>query len=378
MLGGQPIVFLSCSERFKLRVARPIREALKAAGIHGIIVSDEPTLPRTDWTPDDKVESYLRASDAFLALCTPDDTLDNGTVQCRQNIIDEIQRARQNPNLRDKIMVLKASAVRLPSNINPTYENLDPDNLAGAAEPILRQLNVWGVIPGQPRVPEVPTSSVDVGRLIGSIGLGDHDRATRLAYDTALTTSRADQAKAVRDLLHRLSTEAGDPHIVGHVLEGLGRIDHSLVPLSAIEELSLSPVTEHRIVAIFLLEDLSDSMPGQVPLGLLGRFARPADEDWYVQAPAMAIAKQLMLSRQHTRVIFDRLADSEDAQDRYEVAAALADLASVEASAVPPDLAARLAKDDDELVAKKAREVIDALAKLPENAYVKRFGPFGI
>ena len=57
MLGGQPIVFLSCSERFKLRVARPIREALKAAGIHGIIVSDEPTLPRTDWTPDDKVES---------------------------------------------------------------------------------------------------------------------------------------------------------------------------------------------------------------------------------------------------------------------------------------------------------------------------------
>ena len=131
-------------------------------------------------------------------------------------------------------------------------------------------------------------------------------------------------------------------------------------------------------MAIFLLEDLSDSMPGQVPLGLLGRFARPADEDWYVQAPAMAIAKQLMLSRQHTRVIFDRLADSEDAQDRYEVAAALADLASVEASAVPPDLAARLAKDDDELVAKKAREVIDALAKLPENAYVKRFGPFGI
>ena len=169
-----------------------------------------------------RLSPYLRASDAFLALCTPDDTLDNGTVQCRQNIIDEIQRARQNPNLRDKIMVLKASAVRLPSNINPTYENLDPAQLAGAAEPILRQLNVWGVIPGQPRVPEVPTSSVDVGRLIGSIGLGDHDRATRLAYDTALTTSRADQAKAVRDLLHRLSTEAGDPHIVGHVLEGLG------------------------------------------------------------------------------------------------------------------------------------------------------------
>ena len=39
------------------------------------------------------------------------------------------------------------------------------------------------------------------------------------------------------------------------------------------------------------------------------------------------------------------------------VAVALADLASVEASAVPPDLVKRLAKDHDALVASKAREV---------------------
>jgi hypothetical protein len=47
-------------------------------------------------------------------------------------------------------------------------------------------------------------------------------------------------------------------------------------------------------------------------------------------------------------------------------------------SAVPPDLAKRLAKDRDPLVASKAREVIDALRALPEDAYEKRFGPFGI
>lgn len=378
MLGGRPAVFLSCSDKFKPKVARPIAAGLKAAGIYGVIVSDEPTLPRTGWTPDDKVESYLDASDAILALCTPDDKLEDGTVQCRQNIIDEIQRARQKPHLRDKIMVLKAASVRLPSNINPTYESLDPGDIVNALKPIVEQLNIWGVIPARPKPAEAPVSRVNVDRLASSVDLGEHDKASRLAYETTLRTRRADQVQAVQDLLDRLRTEAGDPHIVGHILEALGRIDHSLVPLDAIEELSLSPVTEHRIVAIFLLEDLAQSMPGQVPLGVLGRLARPADEDWYVQAPAMAITKLLMLHRQHARLILDHLADSEDAQDRYEVAAALADLASVDASAVPPDLAARLAKDTDDLVAKKAREVVKALKALPKHAYVKRFGPFGI
>jgi hypothetical protein len=234
------------------------------------------------------------------------------------------------------------------------------------------------VIAERPSVPAAPLSTVDVDNLVASIDLGDHDKASRLAYNAAIETSRADQLQAVQDLLSRLRTESGDPHVVGHILEGLGRIDHSLVPLNAIEELSLSSVTEHRITAIFLLWDLAAAIPGQVPLGVLGRLARPADEDWYVQAPAMAITKLLMLHRKHARVILDRLANSADTEDRYDVAAALADLASVDASAVPPDLAKRLAKDSDNLVASKAREVVEALASLPDNAYETRFDPFGI
>jgi hypothetical protein len=50
----------------------------------GVIVSEEPLLPRTPGDPDSKVESYLDASDAFVALCTPDDQLEDDTVQCRQ------------------------------------------------------------------------------------------------------------------------------------------------------------------------------------------------------------------------------------------------------------------------------------------------------
>jgi hypothetical protein len=54
--------------------------------VWGVIVSDEPLLPRVEWEPGAKVESYMNASDAVVALCTPDDTLADGTVQTRPNI----------------------------------------------------------------------------------------------------------------------------------------------------------------------------------------------------------------------------------------------------------------------------------------------------
>ena len=378
MLNGRPVVFISCSEKFKLIAARPIREGLSEIGIYGVIVSDEPSLPRTGWAPDDKVESYIDASDAFLALCTADDELEDGSVQCRQNIIDELQRARQKPHLRHRIMVLKMAPVRLPSNINPTYDRLDPKNINSSIDLIAKQLQAWGVITARASAPATLTSAPNVEKLVDSIKLGDHDKASRLAYDTAVETRRADQFQAVQDLLNRLRTHTGEPHIVGHILEGLARVDHSIVPFDAIEELSLSLVTEHRIIAIFVLWDLAEASPGQVPLGILGRLARPADEDWYVQAPAMAITKLLMLHRRHSRLILDRLARSSSPEDRYEVASALEDLASVDASAIPPDLAKQLAEDPDNLVATKAREVLTFLKSLPEDAYERRFGPFGI
>lgn len=84
------------------------------------------------------------------------------------------------------------------------------------------------------------------------------------------------------------------------------------------------------------------------------------------------------LRRPGSRVIFDRLARSPDPTDRYKVAVALLDLASVDASAVARDLTTRLARDSDELVAKKAHEDLEAIAHLDENAYIKRFRPFGI
>lgn len=111
---GRAAVFLSCSERFKERVAVPIRLALAERNIHGIIVSDESLLPGASGDPESKVDTYLDASDAFVALATPDDQLGDGTMQTRQNIIEEHGRARSRPKLRQRIQVVRLSRRLLP------------------------------------------------------------------------------------------------------------------------------------------------------------------------------------------------------------------------------------------------------------------------
>jgi hypothetical protein len=131
------------------------------------------------------------------------------------------------------------------------------------------------------------------------------------------------------------------------------------------------------MAAAMLLWDRAEVAPDAVPLGLLGRLALPASEDWYVQAPAMAVVKQLLLHRRAARVVFDTLAGSDDSDDRYAVAAALLDVAHVDPTASPRDLAERLTRDGDQLVAVKAREALEAIGPIREGERDPR-SPFGL
>jgi len=87
MLHGQVAVFLSCSERFKPGLAWPVRDALKAQGLRAIIISDEPPLGSAGGE-ETSAEPYLDASSAFVALCTADYELSDGSRYPRANIID--------------------------------------------------------------------------------------------------------------------------------------------------------------------------------------------------------------------------------------------------------------------------------------------------
>jgi hypothetical protein len=381
LLRGQATVFLSCSERFKEQVAFPIRQALRQQGVFGVIVSEEPTLPRTSGEPDSKVESYLDASDAFVALCTPDDRLEDGSIQSRQNIIDEMQRARQKPHLRERIQVFKEPSVRLPSNINPTYERLEVDNVAPVGELIVRQLDSWGILAAEPHPAPAPAAERPevVRELTEGLGLGEHDEAARRAYKLLTTQARAAHEAAVAELRRYLrdSDDTEQTLLAGSVLEAINRLDPSLIDIDIIEELANSNDFSKRSSAAILLWDRAEAAPATVPLGLLGRLARPATEDWYVQAPAMAAAKQLLLQRRAARIVFDDLAKSGNSEDRYAVASALLDVSHFDKWAVPRDLAEQLARDDDALVAAKGREVLEAIADRPPEGR-DPLSPFGL
>ena len=186
MLGGQVAIFLSCSDKFKQAVAWPVREVLGEHGMRGIIVGDEPALPSTGDDHEARLEAYLDASSAFVALCTPDYGLSDGTSYPRASIIDEIQRAVTRPRLRDRCQVLKAPGVQLPSSITPTYDALDVTRPVGAAEIIVQQLASWGELPGQAGQPAAaagPGGGVsDLDALLAGLQPDDQDAARRGAY----------------------------------------------------------------------------------------------------------------------------------------------------------------------------------------------------
>lgn len=375
-------MFLACSETFKEQVAFPIRNALAEHGVRGIIVSEEPLLPRTRSDPDSKVNSYLDASEAFVALCTPDNHLADGTVECRQNIVLEIQRAFDRPGLRERVQVVRAPEVRLPSDINPTYDRLDVDDVAPAAAAIVKQLRAWGVLARELKPAPPPlTEPATVDDLIDGLQLGDHEEANRRAYDLLRGETRQSQAavvdRLVRFMLTINSLSGDEVHRASSVLEAINRLDSSLVSNHELQALTNCEDFTTRSCAAMIMWDRAVAAPDSVPLGLLGRLALPNQEDWYVQAPAMAATKQLLLHRPAARIIFDTLAQSEDSDDRYAVAAALLDVAKVNTLAVPGDLADMLTRDPQDSVAAKARELVAILADSPEGERDPQ-SPFGI
>lgn len=197
----------------------PIREGLDEHGVHGIVVKEERHLPRTSGEPSSKVDSYLQAADAFVALCTPDDELAGGTFRVRPNIISEIERARARPKLQNLILVLKASNVELEaSNLNPVYEDLDIDDPRAATDLILDQLRVWEVLPVEAKPAATPGETAPtVTELIDRLQLGDHDEATRRVYHLLLSRNRqalSETVEKLRDFLLSTSSEQGD---VSHV-----------------------------------------------------------------------------------------------------------------------------------------------------------------
>jgi hypothetical protein len=367
MLRGQVTIFLSCSEKFKTALAWPIRDALAAQGLRAIIVSDEPPLPSPGQpAAGAKAEPYLDASSAFVALCTADYELSDGSRYPRANIIDEIQQARARPRLRDRSQVLRSPGVLLPSDVTPTYDSLDAANPAAAAEVVLKQLQQWGVGPPGPAAEPHATSDGrddDVTALFAGLRPGDRDEGRRRVYPL-LRDRPPDRRAWIAAELCREVTEPSDHDralAAATLLEAAAGVDAGLVPAEMIEALAAHPRYPARSCAANLLRDRAAAAPLDVPLEVLGRLASPSAEDWLVWAPALAAVQELAPRRPDAQAILESLATGSEASDRHAAAVALLGIAGVRPAAVPAGLARRLADDADPLVAAKAREVMEAV-----------------
>jgi hypothetical protein len=369
MLRGQVAVFLSCSEKFKPKLAWPIRDALASEGLHAIIMSDEPPLPGAGGIgggAEGRAEPYLDASSAFVALCTADYELSDGSQYPRANIIDEIQQASARPHLRDRCQVLKAPGVLLPSDITPTYDDLDVARPAAAAEIIWAQLQQAGIgpasLPAGPQ-PAGPETGDDVDALLAGLRPGEHDEARRRIYPLLRDRDSGRRRQLAREL-HRQVTESDDSSralAAASLLEAASRLDAALVPGEMVEALATHPRYPARSCAANLFRERAAVAPLDVPVEVLGRLAWPSAEDWLVWAPAMAAVQQLVLHRRDAQVILESLAASADPQDRHAAAAAMLGVATVDPAAVTADLAGKLAGDPDPLVAAKAQEVMTVI-----------------
>ncbi|HZA09991.1 hypothetical protein [Mycobacterium sp.] len=369
MLDGKQVVFLSCMDSYADRLARPIRDRLNELGYRAVILTDEPML-RGAFDPEANVDGYLEASDAFVALATHDNRM--GPTGTAGNILDEIGRARRIAGLKDVMLVMKQDTVKLPSNINPLYERLDPEDPDAAVEVIMRQLDAWGVVPTRaptpaPREP-LPDGALDT--LLAGVDLGEHDATEARLRRLFGTITKQDQRRVSRDIFNHLLAVPGDGreiHIVSGFLEACARIDAALVEPDWIEQLVESRVVQHRMCAAVILWQRASVDPGSVPLDLVAKLAKPSTEDWYVYSPAIAAAKQLALTRRSAMEILLDLTRSRDATDRSSGVHALGGIAHrvdpVVVWITAREQLEQLATDHDETVAGPAGELLRDLFK---------------
>jgi hypothetical protein len=358
-----------------------VRDTLAAQGLRVIIISEAPPLGAASGE-ETSAEPYLDASSAFVALCTADYELSDGSKYPRANIIDEIQEALGRPQLRDHAQVLKAPGVLLPSDITPTYDSLDVTKPAVAAEVILKQLQQWGIVP----VPESPAAphrvgsweADDVDALLAAPSPGDHDEACALIYPLLRDRSE-DRRRWIAGELYRevLDPKKESRALAGAaLLEAVSALDPGLVSPEMVETLAGHARYQARACAANLLRDRAAVAPLDVPVEVLGRLALPSTEDWFVWAPAMAAVQELALHRREAYAIFNSLAASEDTRDRMAVAAALLGLAGVRPAAVARGLAERLSEDPDPLIAEKARDVLAATEQVTDREHAECYQRF--
>jgi hypothetical protein len=235
--------------------------------------------------------------------------------------------------------------------------------------------------PGEkPRSQTPPDIALHVEQLFEDLGLDEHEKAERRVNRLFLHLSRDQQRAALAAIIHVATTTKDHTTqlLSCSLLEAADRLDPMLIEVEEVEALARSGHSSLRSSAAVLLWQWAESIPGRVPVPLLGKLALPSTEDWYVHTAARAGAKQLLLRRAAARAIFDRMAASRDPNDRDYAVADLLEVAQKEPRAVPIDLARKLARNEDTSLAARVTKLLRSLDGIGEDERWNYYHPFGM
>lgn len=364
VLDGKATIVLSHSVGFQDRVANPVAQRLEQHGFRAVRVGEEPLPPHVESSPSRKVEWFFRHADMAVFLATPDDRLESGEVYTRPNIIDEHRLGQELPHLRHRLLVFKAAEVKLPSNINPVYEQLPLDDPEWIVGKIVEQARTWGVLPAAATHDRnaAPESS-DEGTSSPALPAGDDTKATGEAIAAishaldALGGADPDRRRLRRAELSLagLNADAGSADTLGvHLANSLFARRHHIHPrrgeLLLLLRTYLRHVRDDNVPGVFWIKDLSrrqvvellssvaqedgDAEVRAQALKMLGRLGAPssADEARRLVAPLLGhdestlrwAAQDFVAKRRDTR-LRDVLDDPKLLErDRHRVSQTLA------------------------------------------------------
>lgn len=136
-----PVIFISHSTKAKT-ITNKIKNFLKEFGAIPILVEE---LPSLNLSVDQKIRLYMKQCNIGLAILTSDDKLVSGEKQPRQNVTHEIGLMQESSSINGKIIYLKETSVKLPSNYSEkVWISFSKSDLDETFIKIIREIKNWG------------------------------------------------------------------------------------------------------------------------------------------------------------------------------------------------------------------------------------------
>lgn len=201
--------------------------------------------------------------------------------------------------------------------------------------------------------------SPEIDNLIAGVALGDWDAAERVALQVLEKTNDSGSNDIFDALFEYQDCSDEDSRFWGarQTIESCVQLAPWLIRHDQLARLASHQNFSVRSTAAAICMDLANSAPDKAPIDLLLKLS-VYDEDWYVQAPAVAAIKTMARTFPSVlRIFYDRL-ESNTAEARFQAATAINEVAKKEPKLLDQD---RLKK---ELRSLKAQADKHASAKI--------------